>query len=78
LLSTKEERQGRLARWVIELQGNDFRVHYIPGPRNAAADAFSRHPLPGVSSIRVTANIDWAKEEAQDEFIQTKLKNHKH
>jgi hypothetical protein len=66
--STKEQRQGRLARWVIVLQRYDFRVHYVPGPRIAAAEALSRHPPPSVSSIQVTATTDWQKGQAQDEF----------
>lgn len=35
-------RSGRLTRWLLELSDYDFRIEYIPGPKNDVADALSR------------------------------------
>jgi transposase InsO family protein len=41
-LNSKAELSGRQARWVESLSDLEYEVSYIPGPRNAAADALSR------------------------------------
>ena len=34
--------RGRIARWILDLQGYDFEIQYRPGKSNTAADALSR------------------------------------
>ena len=41
-LSSKAELTGRQARWVEQLSDVEYEVVYVPGPKNAAADALSR------------------------------------
>jgi hypothetical protein len=70
LLKTKEEKQGRLARWASELQGFSFVVKHIPGKSNFVPDMLSRNSIPTVSAMKsADANIDWAVEQANVSFI---------
>ncbi len=39
------EPKGRLARWILQLQGQNFTVKYRRGCSNTAADALSRRPI---------------------------------
>ena len=41
-LNSAAELNERQARWVEKLADIEYEVHYVPGPRNAAADALSR------------------------------------
>jgi len=41
-LNSKAELNGRQARWVESLSDIEYEVSYIPGPKNAVADALSR------------------------------------
>ena len=41
-LNTAPELNDRQSRWVEKLSDIEYEVHYVPGPRNAAADALSR------------------------------------
>ncbi|MGH9656204.1 MAG: RNase H-like domain-containing protein, partial [Bryobacteraceae bacterium] len=41
-LSTKKELRNREARWIEKLAEIEFKIRYVPGPQNAAADALSR------------------------------------
>jgi len=43
-LKTNKDRQGRLARWSIQLAGYNYTVTYRPGRLNTNADALSRIP----------------------------------
>ena len=36
--------RGRIALWILELQGYEFEIQYRPGKSNAAADALSHLP----------------------------------
>jgi hypothetical protein len=72
LLQSKEEKQGRLARWALSLQQFDFEIVHVPGTKSRAADALSRHPLPTVTSITVQ-RIQWNLEQKKDSNILTHL-----
>lgn len=39
---TVSTRSGRLTRWLLELSDYNFKIEYIPGPKNDVADALSR------------------------------------
>ncbi|MGH9619265.1 MAG: RNase H-like domain-containing protein [Bryobacteraceae bacterium] len=41
-LSSKKELRNREARWIEKLAEIEFKIRYVPGPQNAAADALSR------------------------------------
>lgn len=41
-LDTKQELSSRLYRWLMELAPYEWTVEYVPGEKNAAADALSR------------------------------------
>ena len=59
--------RGRIARWILELQGYDFEIQYRPGKSNAAADALSRLPSyppstktqPHISSTPIIMTTDF-------------------
>jgi hypothetical protein len=68
-LRTKEERQGRLARWAIELQQFDFDVIYVKGQTNVVADHLSRHPLPSISQLHADENVNWSKLQSSDSSL---------
>ena len=54
--------QGRLARWVLELQGTDFSVLHRSGATNCNADALSRAiPIQQVWSLIISndTNVTW-------------------
>lgn len=70
LLQSKEERQGRLARWALSLQAFSFKVIYIPGPQNKVADALSRDPFHSLGNISVMPTVDWSGEQAKDQEIK--------
>ena len=42
-LQTVKEPTGRLARWMLELQQYDFRIHYKKGSLQAVADTLPRN-----------------------------------
>ena len=58
--------RGRIARWILELQGYHFDIQYRPGKTNAAADALSRlteyppstQKQPHVSSTPIIMSAD--------------------
>ncbi|KAI8574888.1 hypothetical protein K450DRAFT_203290, partial [Umbelopsis ramanniana AG] len=71
LLRTKEEKQGRLARWASELQSYSFVVKYIPGKSNFVPDMLSRNPLPTISAITsADVTINWEAEQTKDQQLQ--------
>jgi hypothetical protein len=69
-LKTKEDKQGRLARWAIELQQFDFDVIYVKGSTNVVADHLSRHPLPSIQQMGTLEGNNWQKEQEEDADVQ--------
>ncbi|SAL97131.1 hypothetical protein [Absidia glauca] len=55
----------------MRLQQYHYQVIYVPGPKNLAADALSRHPLPSVNNVSTSLAVDWPKLQQQDSHIQT-------
>ena len=59
--------RGRIACWIIELQGYDSEIQHWPGKSNAAADALSRLPSyppsaetqPHISGTPITMTTDF-------------------
>ena len=51
---------GKLARWSLLLQENDFTVQHRKGVENTNADCLSRYPLPSDAGA---PSMDWAKGE---------------
>ena len=45
-LHISKRKTGRLSRWVIQLQGYNYKVQYKKGKKNANADALSRRDYP--------------------------------
>ncbi|KAG1448645.1 hypothetical protein G6F56_008884 [Rhizopus delemar] len=68
VLNTKEDKQASIWRWCMFLQSYDFKVIYVPGKTNQAADALSRHPLP--ATIQTLQQINWIQEQEKDKNIQ--------
>ena len=38
----QKDPRGKIGRWLLELEGIDYRIRYIPGKENASADCLSR------------------------------------
>lgn len=74
-MNTKEERQDRLFKWKLKLQGYDFSVIYTPGKTNHAADKLSRDPLLEVKTANSISSINWADKQAEDEDLYHIIKN---
>ncbi|KAK4520564.1 uncharacterized protein ATC70_006441 [Mucor velutinosus] len=73
LLNTDADKQPRLWRWCLFLQAYDFKVIYIPGKVNHAADTLSRAAIHAIVSHH--PDIDWAKEQRLDPMLRPYFNN---
>ncbi|GMF58614.1 unnamed protein product [Phytophthora fragariaefolia] len=63
-LMRSKDLTGRLHRWALQLQENDFVIHYRAGSTNTVADALSRAP------VRVLATVRRSEESASSDMTQ--------
>ena len=66
-LNSKPVVTARLARWVMRLTGYDFRIEYVKGKENGAADALSRRADMEAVAKREIAEL---RSEGQGERVQ--------